>query len=295
MPARKSKPAPDLGTIRDRIDAIDDEIHRLVMERAALIPEVLAAKRAAGDDTTGFRPAREALMLRRLVERHSGPFPVPALVRIWREILAGTNALQGGFSVAVFAPEGEPRFLSMARDHFGNHTPIHVAESEARVLGLVDEGQASVGILPVPDADDPKPWWRTILSTERLAPRIVLRLPFLETRRWREAGALPALAIARVEPEATGADHSYIAFEADATVSRSRLFDTLKKAELEPLFFATTENRGSADTTLNLMEVEGFVGAADARLAHLTGDPSRAVRWALSIGAYALPIHYAND
>ena len=37
-----------------------------------------------------LRPGREALILRRLVARHRGPFSRAVLVRLWRELISGT-------------------------------------------------------------------------------------------------------------------------------------------------------------------------------------------------------------
>ena len=91
-----------LDALRREIDRIDDEIHDLLMRRAAVAGEI---RRSKGPDNGSYlRLGREAAILRRLVARHSGSFPKPALVRIWREIMAALTQLQGPFSVAVFAP-----------------------------------------------------------------------------------------------------------------------------------------------------------------------------------------------
>ena len=88
-----SRPAsPSLDSLRRQIDALDDRMQDLL----------IGARRAGRGDRrpearrqfAPFRPGREAQILRRLVARHRGRFPRPALVRIWREILSGTVAMQ---------------------------------------------------------------------------------------------------------------------------------------------------------------------------------------------------------
>src|SRR3989304_6084616 len=106
----------DLTALRKEIDAIDAEIHALIMRRAAITESIRGLK--AGDELK-LRPGREANILRALVARHTGAFPRTQLVRIWREILSASLAMQGPFSVAVFATETAYGLWDLARDHFG--------------------------------------------------------------------------------------------------------------------------------------------------------------------------------
>ena len=94
-PAAPAAPGPEtsLAALRAEIDAIDDALHDLVMRRAAVVAR-MAASRVKGD-ASSLRPGREASILRRLLARHSGALPPAALVRLWREILSASNAMQG--------------------------------------------------------------------------------------------------------------------------------------------------------------------------------------------------------
>src|ERR1700758_2896810 len=92
----------DLADLRRRIDAIDDQMHDLLMERAEIVAQVAASKR--GGDVAFYQPAREAQILRRLAARHHGILPVAPVLRIWREMLAATVRLETPFAVAVFVP-----------------------------------------------------------------------------------------------------------------------------------------------------------------------------------------------
>ena len=68
------KPAPDpLRAIRDRIDAIDEAVHRLLIDRSGVIAELIEIK-GTSKPGAAFRPDREADMMRRLVMRHHGSF-----------------------------------------------------------------------------------------------------------------------------------------------------------------------------------------------------------------------------
>src|SRR6476646_7932850 len=77
---------PDLLALRARLDELDDQIHDLLIERAKVVENVARSGKASA-----FRPGREAAILRRLLARHSGQLAPQTLVRMWREMLAGTT------------------------------------------------------------------------------------------------------------------------------------------------------------------------------------------------------------
>src|SRR6202007_2719305 len=124
------------------------------------------------------QPAREAQIVRRLVGRHRGGLPFATLARMWREMLAATVRLQSPFSVAVFAPADRPGFWDLARDHYGSNTSMSAYDTVDQVIRAVACGTGSVGVLPLPKAGEPDPWWPHLLSTDGDAPRVVARLPF---------------------------------------------------------------------------------------------------------------------
>src|SRR5690242_13173321 len=103
-----------LDDLRRRIDQIDDQLHDLIMQRAEVVQSIARAKQRGGIATV--RPGREARLLRRLLERHRGPFPRAVLVRLWRELISGSISLQGEFAVAVQTPGAAPDYWDLARD-----------------------------------------------------------------------------------------------------------------------------------------------------------------------------------
>ena len=61
---------PTLADLRRDIDRIDEAMHRLLMERGDIIDRLISVKQTQ-ETGSAFRPAREADMMRRLVERHT--------------------------------------------------------------------------------------------------------------------------------------------------------------------------------------------------------------------------------
>ncbi|MEO3471206.1 chorismate mutase [Roseomonas sp. CAU 1739] len=265
--------AAEIAALRAEIDALDDAMHDLLMRRSAVVAR-LAGSRAKGSGSP-LRPGREAAVLRRLLARHGGPLARERIVRIWREIFMASTAIQGGFTVAAFAPSGQSEEASLAREHFGPITPMRVHPTAARALAAVSEGEASVAVLPVPAEGEAaeQAWWAR-LDTPRL--QVVARLPFLSADDGEGA-----LVVAPVPPDASGDDRTLVLFEAETRASRAGVSQTLAEAGLvvPSLLLAR-----AGESTLALAEIEGFLSAEDARLA--------ALPWARRtiLGAYAAPV-----
>ena len=186
---------PDLGALRARLDEIDDKIHDLLMDRARVVENVARSGKAAA-----FRPGREASILRRLLARHTGKLPARTLVRMWREMLAGTTAMQTPVTIAVAGP-----VASLAREHFGFLTPVTEHPSVDAALAAVRAGTATVAVMPFPsDAAE----WPALTSAE---PRlyIVARLPYWADRPL-DVPAGDALVVGTTPPDASGDDRCFI-------------------------------------------------------------------------------------
>ena len=272
MPDSTAEPpaATEIAALRGEIDAIDDAMHDLLMRRAAVVGR-LAESRAKGVGSP-LRPGREASVLRRLLARHDGPLGRERIVRVWREIFMASTAIQGGFSVATFAPEEE---AALAREHFGPITPMRVHPTPARALAAVSEGEASVAVLPLPtEGEEGETAWWARLDAPRL--QVVARLPFLQAH-----DGAGALVVAPVPPDASGRDRTLVLIEAEAHAARSRVLDALAAAGLDVSSLLLAR---AGEETLALAEVEGFLAADDARLA--------ALPWARHtiLGAYAAPV-----
>ena len=206
----------DLKGLRRRLDEIDDKLQDLLIDRAEIVSLVAASKKDGNQPA--FQPAREAEIIRRLVGRHRGALPVATLVRMWREMLAATVRLQSPFSVAVFAPADRPGFWDLARDHYGSNTPMSAYDTVGQVIRAVAGGTGSVGVLPLPQAGEPDPWWPHLLSTDDDAPRVVARLPF--GARGNARADTDALAIGCGGQQESGLDRTLLGAECSAAISQ---------------------------------------------------------------------------
>ncbi|WP_170294837.1 chorismate mutase [Roseospira navarrensis] len=278
-----SRPTQTLDSLRQEIDDLDDQILDLLMQRCAVVDRIAAAKRGG----PALRPGREAMILRRVVGRWQGSLPKRTLVRLWRELLSGLVGVQSPFSVAVWMPERGAGYLEVARNQYGSYTPTTSHQSPSQVVREVTSGNATVGILPLPRWEDESPWWTQILSNASDAPHIVARLPLTGPGPL----GIEALAIARMEPEATDDDHSVLAVETGPDISRSAFTEALAAAGL-PARAVWDARPTSDDGRFHVIEVRGFVEPKDERLAALQHGASDGggIRNARLLGAYATPL-----
>jgi chorismate mutase/prephenate dehydratase len=139
----------NLNHLRDRIDALDQEILKLVSERA----EVAHAIGKLKGDGTVYRPEREAQVLRRLADRNPGPLPDQAVMHVFTEIISACRALEDTFSVASLGPKGT--FSEEAvRKHFGGQAPAMLCASIDEVFRVVESGNVGYGVVPVENSTE---------------------------------------------------------------------------------------------------------------------------------------------
>ncbi|MFN4088301.1 MAG: chorismate mutase [Alphaproteobacteria bacterium] len=278
--------APTLDELRREIDRIDAAMHDLLIQRTAVVEEVGRAKareNPAGPETRPqfFRPGREALVVRALVERHRGAFPLASLVRIWREIMTGQLRVQTEIGVAVYAPQGGGEYWDMARDHYGAGAAYVACARTHNVVAAVRSGAAGIGVLPLPQDDDGEPWWPLVATNEPNAPAIVARIPIL-AEAGRPGGAL---LLANVDPERTGADRAYVALETAGDASAASL-----AADLRGIGIGARPVGAAAGAGMHLFEAEEMILRGDPRLAEIEARSRGRIARALSLGGYALPV-----
>lgn len=274
----------ELQDLRRRLDEIDDRLQDLLIDRFEIVLQVAASKRS--DSIAPHQPAREAQIIRRLIARNHSPLQTETLVRIWRELLSGTTRLQGTFRIAVYAPLEEPGFWDLARDHYGSHSAMLAYPSPGAVIRAVAEGQAEIGVLPMPQEGEPDPWWRLLLSTDDQTPRVIARLPF-GGRGNARAGRVDALAIGRFAPQPTGHDRSLFVGEIAPDISRGRMFALLSMVGLDCTFLLLRDRSGGADV---LIEFNGFVAPSDERLERFRSQLGAELYRLTEFGGYAEPL-----
>jgi chorismate mutase/prephenate dehydratase len=142
-----------LDQLRARIDGLDQEIQRLLSERAACARHVAEAKRDAEGEALYYRPEREAEVLRLVRERNTGPLSDDEMVRLFREIMSACLALEQPLSVAYLGPEGTYT-QDAALKHFGHSVSLKPLAAIDEIFRDVEAGSADFGVVPVENSTE---------------------------------------------------------------------------------------------------------------------------------------------
>jgi chorismate mutase len=196
-PPRQKETA--LADLRQEIDRIDETMHALLIERSEIIERLISVKKTE-ESGSAFRPAREADMMRRLVQRHHGLLPLDTAESIWRVIISTFTYVQAPFALHADLSAGDALMRDTARFHFGFTVPFVPHMGAAGVVQAVTASKGDLGLVPAfaIAGVGAGPWW-TALEFDS-APKIIARLPFIE--RADHPAALPVFVVSRVAADA---------------------------------------------------------------------------------------------
>jgi chorismate mutase/prephenate dehydratase len=150
-----SSEAEKLGALRDQIDKIDQEIQKLISQRARCAQQVAEVKHQSTGDAGAiyYRPEREAQVLRRVMERNEGPLSSEEMARLFRQIMSACLALEKPMHIAFLGPQGTFT-QAAALKHFG-HSVISVPMMAIdEVFREVESGEANYGVVPVENSTE---------------------------------------------------------------------------------------------------------------------------------------------
>ncbi|NCW09320.1 MAG: prephenate dehydratase [Gammaproteobacteria bacterium] len=148
---------PELLKIREEIDAIDQQIQKLINARADCAMRVAEVKQAematSGEAPVYYRPERETQILARVMERNEGPLPKEEVARIFREIMSGCLALERPLAVGYLGPIGT--FTEVAAlKHFGHAVDTRPLTTISEVFRDVDAGNLDYGVVPIENSTE---------------------------------------------------------------------------------------------------------------------------------------------
>jgi len=138
-----------LKQLRDRIDAIDSELLKLVSMRAELAQQIGKIKKSG----IVYRPEREAQILARIQEQNPGPIVNEHIKQLFTEIMSLCRALEKPLSVAYLGPSGTFS-EDAALKRFGSAIATLACDSIDEVFRKVESDAASYGVVPVENSSE---------------------------------------------------------------------------------------------------------------------------------------------
>jgi chorismate mutase len=282
----------ELANYRRQIDAIDDKIAELLIQRTGIVEQVGAFKRRTAPGRCPLRPGREAEMVRRVMRLFTGSsFHPAAAAAIWRIIIGMSTSAEAPMVLSVYGPEREHDLYWLAREYFGSFTPIIKQPHVKRVIGDIMDDKATVGIVPMLRGSDTTYWWTNLMEPGSDI-KIFARVPFVYPET-PGRDSISALAIGRITPEPSSDDCSLLVIEAEHNVSQNRMQTAFAAARMEASWINIATL--SPVTRHHLIEVRGFVTPEHAGMQALRTALGHSVVKVSFLGAYAVPVMLAKE
>jgi chorismate mutase/prephenate dehydratase len=140
-----------LEEIRKKIDEIDDEIIRLLNERAKIAIEIGKIKEQSNAHV--YAPAREKQIMKQIFAKNRGPLKNDALKAIYKEIISASRSLEKPLSVTYLGPPATFAHLA-AMKKFGGSTRYIPVRTISDVFLDVQKGRADYGVVPIENSTE---------------------------------------------------------------------------------------------------------------------------------------------
>tara|TARA_Y100000817_G_scaffold172482_1_gene134749 strand:+ start:2455 stop:3537 length:1083 start_codon:yes stop_codon:yes gene_type:complete len=139
--------------IRQKIDAIDHQILKLIQKRGSLAQKIGKLKSLMNSDSSFYKPNREAEILRNISKLNEGPIPENKINHIFKEIISSCLSLEEKLTIAYLGPEGTHSEGAVIQ-HFGS-SPIRSPRSTIEdVFHQVRTGSVKFGVVPVENSSE---------------------------------------------------------------------------------------------------------------------------------------------
>ena len=140
-----------LNNLRNKIDAFDQQIVRLLNQRASAALTIGKIKNQSQSEA--YVPAREKAIMNNIARANRGPLPSSALTAIYREIMSASLALEKNIRVAYMGPQASFSHQAALR-RFGKSVSYLACRTIDDVFERVQRKEADYGVVPVENSSE---------------------------------------------------------------------------------------------------------------------------------------------
>ncbi|MGC6472764.1 MAG: chorismate mutase [Parvibaculales bacterium] len=191
---------PDLGDLRDKIDAVDDRLLELLAQRSRLVNQVAQAKRDSGEAHI-LRPSREAQQMRKFIDWHScnaADMPLAGFQAVWREIISSSVSQQKPLTVYCTGAVHDA-----AKAQFGQAAHYAKTATAAELFAQVTDTPHAIGVADTKTDGFVTQLYAAAQAESHLPLCIFLSLPLFEA-------AARIVCLGRIPVEASGRDRTLV-------------------------------------------------------------------------------------
>lgn len=138
----------DLDKLRNQIDLIDQQLVKLLNERAKVVIEVGEFKKRSKSAPPIYAPDRERAVMDRIKTHNQGPLPDKTLMAIYRELMSGSFFLERPLRIAYLGPNGSFSHTA-AILKFGQSVEYEPQPDIRGVFEEIAREHCDLGVVPV--------------------------------------------------------------------------------------------------------------------------------------------------
>jgi len=135
-----------LDKFRKEINKLDDDLVKLLNERAQVVVEIGKFKNKSGNSV--YAPDRESQVLKKVSQQNKGPLPDKCLIAIWRELMSGSFFLERPLRIGHLGPDGSFTHTA-ALLKFGQSVEYDSLMDIVSIFQEVSKGHCDLGVVPV--------------------------------------------------------------------------------------------------------------------------------------------------
>jgi chorismate mutase/prephenate dehydratase len=143
--------AASIASLRGKIDRLDQQLVKVMNERAALALEIGKLKSDSG--ISAYAPSREDEVLCRVLALNKGPLGERAVRAVFRELISGSRSLEKNLRVAYLGPAYSYSHLA-AIHRFGQSVELVPVGNIAGVFEEINRRHADFGVVPIENSTD---------------------------------------------------------------------------------------------------------------------------------------------
>ena len=142
---------PELESLRDEIDQIDEQVVRLLNKRVRAAAEIGKIKHEMGVDP--YDPSREEQVFEKIEGLNEGSVPHDSLRAIYREVISSSIALEKDLTIGYLGPEATFTHQA-AMLNFGSALSYRSLPDIPDVFQAVEKGECDYGVVPIENSTE---------------------------------------------------------------------------------------------------------------------------------------------
>lgn len=141
-----------IDLLREKIDAIDQQLMVMINQRAKLAIEIGQIKKLQQESIV-YRPEREVQILRKIMKHNPGPIDDNDMAQIFQTVISITRSLQQPLKIAFLGPQGTFSHNAVIKN-FGPSIILAPQESIHHVFQQVELKSAQFGVVPIENSTE---------------------------------------------------------------------------------------------------------------------------------------------